>query len=72
MRIDSFFEDKTVLSLSNAQGSESYFITEDAICRGGYEVDMYLYGRPQSFAENADYALIMATVETIRKLIEEE
>ena len=72
MRIDSFFEDKTVLSLSNAQGSESYFITEDATCRGGYEVDMYLYGHPQSFAENADYALIMATVETIRKLIEEE
>jgi hypothetical protein len=71
MRIDTFFPDKSVLSLSNANGSEGYFATEDAICRGGYEITMFTYGHIQSFAENADFALIQATVDNINKLLEE-
>lgn len=71
MRIDTFFPDKSVLSLSNANGSEGYFATEDAICRGGYEITMFTYGHIQSFAENADFALIKATVDNINKLLEE-
>ncbi len=71
MRIDTFFPDKNILSLSNTNGSEGYFATEDALCRGGYEITMYRYGHIQSFAENADFALIKATVDNINKLLEE-
>ena len=67
MRIDGFFEDKTILSLSNTNGSEGYFITEDAFCRGGYEVDMHLYGHIQTYKRDADFSLVLTTVENIKK-----
>ena len=71
MRIDRAIKTKSVLSLSNTNGSEGYFITQDAICRGGYEITMFTYSHIQSFAENADFALIQATVDNINKLLEE-
>lgn len=67
MRIDGFFEDKRILSLSNTNGSEGYFVTEDAFCRGGYEVDMHLYGHIQTYKRDADYSLVLTTVENIKK-----
>ena len=71
MRINGFFEDKTILSLSNTNGSEGYFVTEDAFCRGGYEVDMHLYGHIQTYRRDADFLLALATVETINRLKKE-
>jgi len=68
MRIDKAFQSKAVLSLSNTNGSEGYFITQDAICRGGYEVNMFLYGHIQPFCEDADFALIQETVKHIENL----
>lgn len=72
MRIDGCFEDKRVLSLSNTNGSEGYFITEDAICRGGYEVTMFMYGQPQSYCNHADFELMKLTVEHIKEVLGEE
>ena len=72
MRINNAFETKKVLSLSNTNGSEGYFITEDAICRGGYEVTMFLYGHLQQFVDDADFHLMLETVEHINTLISEE
>ena len=43
------------LTLSNTNGSLGYFITEDAICRGGYEVGMFLTTGVQPYVTNADY-----------------
>ena len=72
MRIDRAIKTKSVLSLSNTNGSEGYFITQDAICRGGYEVNMFLYGHLQQFTDDADFCLIRETVKHIQNLIEEE
>lgn len=68
LRIDSAFKNKSILSLSNTNGSEGYFVTQDAICRGGYEVDMFLYGHIQPFVDDADYYLIKETVEHIKSI----
>ena len=69
MRIDGCFKDKRILSLSNTNGSEGYFITEDAICRGGYEARMFKCGQPQPYQDNADFALMQNTVEHIKKVL---
>lgn len=69
MRIDTFFENETILSLSNTNGSEGYFCTEDSLCYGGYETNMFKYGRAQRFVENADFTMIIETVENINKLL---
>ena len=72
MRIDRAFDTKKVLSLSNTNGSESYMVTQDAICRGGYEVDMFLYSHVQPFADDADFHLVTGTVDHINSLYESE
>jgi len=72
MRIDRAVRGKRVLSLSNTNGSEGYFITQDAICRGGYEVTMFLYGHLQSFCEDADFCLMEETVKHIQTMTEAE
>ncbi len=70
LRIDDCFADKRVLSLSNANGSMGYFITEEAKCRGGYEVDMYQYsGHDQPYADNADFEVMKKTVNHIREIL---
>ncbi len=69
MRIDAYCTDiPYVLSLSNANGSAAYFVTEDQICRGGYEVKMYKQAYIQPYAKDADYALICNTLENLKKV----
>lgn len=68
LRIDKAFKDKSVLSLSNTNGSEGYFITRDAICRGGYEVDMFLYSHLQPCHDDADFYLMQETVKHINDI----
>lgn len=70
MRVDRAFDTKKVLSLSNTNGSESYMVTQDALCRGGYEVDMFLYSHTQPFADDADFALTKQTIEHIKTIYE--
>ena len=70
MRIQKAFRSKSVLSLSNTNGSEGYFITQDAICRGGYEVTMYLYGHLQPYEDHADFHLLRETVSHIQTITE--
>ena len=70
MRVDRAFDTKKVLSLSNTNGSESYMVTQDALCRGGYEVDMFLYSHTQPFADDADFALTNQTIEHIKTIYE--
>ena len=72
MRINRIIETKSVLSLSNTNGSEGYYITKDAVCRGGYEVDMFLYGHIQQYHNDADFYLVKESVKHIQKLIDEE
>ena len=68
MRIDGALKTKSVLSLSNTNGSEGYFITQDAICRGGYEVTMFLYGHIQPYCDDADFSIFKQTAEHIESM----
>ena len=72
MRIDKFFPDLKVLSLSNTNGSAGYMVTQDALCRGGYEVEMHQYGRTQEYRDDADFYLFQTAVDTIQKLTGKE
>lgn len=56
------------LSLSNTNGSEGYFVTEDQICRGGYEVGMFQTAYIQPYADNADWHLVNETLKNLDKL----
>lgn len=72
MRINDLVKTKSVLSLSNTNGSEGYYITKDAVCRGGYEVNMFLYGHLQQYHDDADFYLMQESVKHIQKLTKEE
>ncbi len=56
------------LSIANANGASGYFVTQDQLCRGGYEVDMFLTRPVQRFVDNADHHLITQTLTHLRSL----
>ena len=68
MRTDRHFKDLKILNLSNSNGSEGYFVTEEAIPLGGYEVSMFLYGQSQPYCKFADFELFKAMVKNIENL----
>ena len=68
MRIDRAMPDIHVLPTVCANGSYGYFVTEDVIFRGGYEVRQFLYKHAQTYCKDADFALIQATLENLKKL----
>lgn len=68
LRIDRCFPQTRILSLSNTNGSYAYFITEDAIPRGGYEVQMFLHSKIQPYVNNADWHLVTETVKHIQSM----
>lgn len=68
LAISDAFPDKKILTLSNTNGSEGYFITDDAKPLGGYEVSMFLYGHIQQFCDNADIALAEETIKHIKEM----
>jgi len=68
MRIAREIKYARVLSLSNANGADGYFVTEDQICRGGYEIDMFLNGKPQGYRHNSDTHLVLETLKNIEAL----
>lgn len=55
------------LILSNTNGQESYYATETEICRGGYEIDMFLTKYLQPPVPNADWHYITQTLENLSK-----
>jgi len=60
-----------VLSLSNTNGSEGYFVTEDQICRGGYEVEVHRTGYIQPYADNGDHHLVVQTLAHLKRMGQE-
>jgi hypothetical protein len=57
-----------VLSLSNTNGSESYLATQDALCRGGYEINMHKMSYLQPYSDNADFEVLRGTLANLKKL----
>ena len=51
------------LSVALCNGSYSYFVTQDQVCRGGYEIDIFHIRLNQQYADHADGELVKQTVE---------
>lgn len=60
------------LTLSNTNANSGYLVTEDQICRGGYEVDMFQTRGLQPYVPNADFHLITQTIKHLNKMNEGE
>ena len=69
MRIDRAFPQAEILPVVNTNGSYAYFVTQDAICRGGYEISQFLYRNVQAYCEDADFQLVKATVANLEPLL---
>ena len=69
MRINRAVAGLHILSLSNANGSEGYFPTEDQLCRGGYEIGMFKYANVQPFADDADFHIVKETLQNLEDII---
>ena len=70
-RIDNAFQDKKGITLSYTNGQMLYLPTEDQICRGGHEVNAFLYNPLQRFVNNADFHAVKSTVNLIQTLPQE-
>ena len=68
MRIRGASKIPYTLSLSNTNGSAGYFVTEDQICRGGYEVGMWKIACLQEYADNADWYAMQDTVKNLEDM----
>ena len=69
MRIDKAFPETEVLTVINTNGSYAYFVTQDSICRGGYEINQFLYRNIQSYCHDADYRLVLATIANLEPML---
>lgn len=67
MRIARASKIPYVLPLACTNGSEGYFVSEDQICRGGYEVKMFKIEKIQGYADNADWHLVTETLEHLKQ-----
>ena len=68
MRIAQKSNVPRTLSLALTNGSQGYFATEDQICRGGYEVEMFKSSYIQPYADNADWHMVTETLKNLNKL----
>ena len=72
LRISKFSPFPYTLLTVETNGMEDYFVTETEICRGGYEIDMFLLSGIQSPVKNADFYFINAVLNDLEKLYKEE
>ncbi len=68
MRIDQASDIPHVMTLSNVNEGRGYLCTRDQLCRGGYEVEMHTMANVQPYSDDADYAIVMGTLENLKKL----
>jgi hypothetical protein len=55
------------LALGCTNGSNSYLVTQDQICRGGYEVERFRAIGPRQLTDNADMHLINQNLQLMEK-----
>jgi len=56
------------LSLSNCNGANSYFPTQDQICRGGYEVRSFVSGNAFTLTDDAEQHILNENLRLLRRL----
>ncbi|MPN06091.1 hypothetical protein SDC9_153346 [bioreactor metagenome] len=58
LRLRKFSPYQYTLSLSNANGSNSYLATQSEICKGGYEIRSFLSGNTYNLTPDADTLIV--------------
>ncbi len=66
LRLRAYSGLQHTLCLSCANGYNGYLPTEDQLCRGGYEVDVFSYGSVFSLADDTDANLIWENLRILR------
>jgi len=56
------------LTVVNSNGCGRYLVSQDQICRGGYEVGSFLTGSIQSYVHDADFHVIRQTIDHLNEM----
>lgn len=67
MRIRAYSPYTYTLPLSNANGYEAYLPTKDQLVRGGYEVGCFMYNGAHPLCDDADQAVIDASMKLLNE-----
>ena len=67
-RIDAEVKDLKVVTISYTNGQLLYLPTEDQLCRGGHEVNLFKYSNVQQYADNTDFYAVTETLKNIENL----
>lgn len=65
LRIEHIVKNMNVVNIVCANGQMGYFPTQSQIALGGYEITMFKNHGIQAYADDADYSLIVSTIENI-------
>ena len=57
-----------VLAMGHCNGSYSYLPTQDQLCRGGYEVERFMWAMPRQLPDNTDTQIINENLRIMGKL----
>ena len=72
LRLKHYSPYSHTLPISNANGKNGYLPSRDQLCRGGYEVEMFLYSDENSLMDNTDDNIIREYLKMIEKLMKED
>ena len=66
LRLRTYSKYGYTLALGCTNGSNSYLVSQDQICRGGYEVERFM-ARARQFVDNVDMHLIQQNLQLMEK-----
>jgi hypothetical protein len=66
LRTESPFEHTLLVSCTN--GSNSYLVAQSQLCRGGYEVESFLWFRPRQLPPDSDTLLIEQNLQLLARM----
>jgi len=68
LRLRTYSQYGHTLALGCTNGSNSYLVSKDQICRGGYEVERFM-SRPRQFVDNVDMHLIDQNLQLMKNFV---
>jgi len=68
LRLRAYSKYGHTLTLGCTNGSNSYIVTHDQVCLGGYEIDRFITTGPRRLADNVDSHLINQNLQLMEKL----
>jgi len=68
LRLRNYSKYGHTLALGCTNGSNSYMVSQDQICRGGYEVERFM-SRARQFVDNVDMHLINQNLQLMEKFV---